>query len=125
MHLAGGRGPGLALEDLAHGDGAGLLVGHLDADDTLAGDGRLDADAGGLEGHLEIAGHAGNALDADTGGGQELETGDNGTLDDISDLDVDVELGEGLDDDLAPMLGIAVDAVPVGTGESRAVVGSS
>ena len=49
-------------------DAAGA-VGDFDADDGLAGDGRLDADGGGGEGEGNVVGEAGDFVDAHAGAG--------------------------------------------------------
>ena len=89
-----GAAPVLALEDLAHADGRGVLVGHLDADGGLAGDGGEDAYR--LRAHAEgdVLVEAGDLFDAHAGGGHDLVAGDDGADVDFAEGHLDAELAQ-------------------------------
>ena len=55
------------IEDSPQLHDVGVLVGDLDADDTLAGDRRFDANRRGRQGHGEVVGESFDAADLDLG----------------------------------------------------------
>ena len=108
VHLASGLLPDRSFENFADGYGAGLLVRYFDAYDALAGNRRLDSDAGCPELHLDGLRHRRDLLGANAGGGQKFEDGHHRSAGDVRDLDVELELLEGVDQDLLFLLGVAV-----------------
>ena len=85
---------GVLLDELAQHHGLALFVRDLDADDTLARDGRDDADAQRLHRHRQVVGQAGDAAHLDAGGGQELEHRHHRAGSNLGDLALDAERGE-------------------------------
>ena len=121
LHLRGLEG--LVIDDLAEGDYGTPLVGHLDAHRVLARDGRDDADARGGEPQGDVVREVGDLGEADAGGGEDLEHRYNWSLSDAGDLGLDVELREGLLEDLRRLPRLVVDdpVLTVGIGVEEAV----
>ena len=92
--------PELAVDDLAEVHGGWLEVRHLDADGVLARDGGLDAQRGGLQRHLEVAGEGGDLLHARAEVEREGVLRHDGAGHVVGELRVDVEHLERVDEPL-------------------------
>ena len=106
LHL--GRLEGLVLDYLAQGDDGPPLVGDLDPHRVLARNGRDDADARGREPQGDVVAEVRDLGQFDSGRGQDLEHGDDGTLADSGHFRLDLEFGQGLAKYLGRALGLLV-----------------
>jgi hypothetical protein len=75
-------------------------VGDFDGDGVAAGDGGKNVDAFCLHGAGKIAFEITDSFHADPGRGIEFVAGDGGATGDVAGADLDIEVGEGLDDSL-------------------------
>ena len=97
--FAGGIAPGVGFEGGAEGEWGGVAVGDFDADETFAGDGRLDADGVGGEGKGEIFFERDDRLDTNAEARFDAELGDAGADDRVVDEGVDRKTVEGVLED--------------------------
>ena len=98
--MGGGGVPLGTFDEIAEEDFDFRGVGDLDGDRVATGDGGENVDAFCFHGAGKIAFEITDSFHADAGGGVEFVASDGGAAGDVAGADLDIEVGEGLDDSL-------------------------